>query len=119
MNSRGFTAIETIVGVMLLSIAVIIFVNFKNNMLDSELFVNRYITLQSEIDNNLTDIYNLWKTEDYTVDLMDNQLKINIEDLGESEYGTNVLKVNFQMEELTKGYDVDKDYFLERSVYYE
>lgn len=122
-NQRGYGVLSLIISVVIVSIIVIVVMNFKSYLAIQESKMVKKETFYSHVDTELSELYsNEWTFNDKVIETKVGDLTVNLEDLGVNEYDTRVMKVNFEMKDMDKSFkmkDLKQSFELERSQYYD
>lgn len=117
LHDKKGSSYVSLIATLVISMAIVIIAsNFNLYVSQHENTVNKYNDSSQEIINQIANIYNTsdWETlQNETISTKYGDMTIAYEFKGTTEFQTNQLDVNFELN------DKEERYSLERSVYYE
>lgn len=113
MNKKGFAVLEIIFAIAMLGILVTAVTGFKSYLANHEADIIKQEEFYTNVDKELTKLYSEeWDYENKTIEMKSGNLEISMINLGNSEYGTDIMEVTFETDELKQIFEI------ERSEYY-
>lgn len=109
MNKKGFTILEVVFGIIVFGILVLIVGEFKTNVTEHKLDIIKQESFYSHIDTELTNLFAEGFTyEDKEIETNFGPIEVNVEDLGKTEYGTNLAKVSFNQGKFKQEFEIER-----------